>query len=262
MKLKTQFPVEAAANGTTSSTDLRGRISQLYTLAQSSDFIFGSPLGPLPGGQYALPQFVYFGPGTSDASPRLAVLAGLGRHDLPAARALAAFVGGLARQPDLGHGLNVSFFPVVNVIGLLGGAEDRDLSRRSWLHAADPEIALLAQDARVRQYQGYIRVVTTTDDEPAAWLRSVVSPFIDRSGIEVFNSADFDPWAVRFESVPFGSVTHGPLSLSEELPVAPFEVELALPADWPQSRADAALGRLLKRLLTRYRGFLAFGQNL
>ncbi|MES2697175.1 MAG: hypothetical protein V4773_27165 [Verrucomicrobiota bacterium] len=246
------------------SLDLRSRFSQLYEWAQTSEFIFGSPLGPIGGGQRAhyLPSFVYFGPQTSEASPRLAVLSGLGRHDLLAARAVTAFVEGLARQPDIGHALNVSLFPVANVRGLLEGAEERDLSEEHWGRSTAPEIRLLASDAQSKSYQGYIRISTTTDDEPSAWLRSVVSPFVARSGIEVFNSADFEPWTVRFESLPSSVISRGPLSLADDLPFAPFEVELALPADWPQARADRELSRLLKRLLTRYRGFLAYGLNL
>jgi hypothetical protein len=243
--------------------DLSLRLSRLYELAQDSEFIFGSPLGPLDRDRrYLLPRFVYFGPQTSEASPRIAVIAGLGRHDLPAARALTAFVESLATRPDIGHGLNLTFVPVVNVLGLLGQAEERDLADEDWSHSAEPEIALLADDARGRGYQSYIRIVTTTDDEPTARLISILSPTVTRSEIEVFNSLDFEPWSVSFEAVAADAISRGPLSLVAQLPVAPFEVELGLPAEWSQFRADAALAKLLKHLITRYRGFLAYGQNL
>src|SRR5688572_19652640 len=96
--MKTSFSHRSARTAAVPSTDLRARLSRLYELAQNSEFLFGSPLGPTPHETQALhlPQFVYFGPQTSEASPRLAVLAGLGRHDLSAARALTAFVEGLA----------------------------------------------------------------------------------------------------------------------------------------------------------------------
>lgn len=243
-------------------TGLRDRLSRLYELAQSADFLFGSPLGPLSGSDATLPQFVYFGPRTSDVSPRLAVVSGLGRHDLAAARAVLAFVERLALQPEIGHALNVSFFPVANVLGLLGGAEEHDLAGASWTKSPAPELALLAQDSRVRGYQGYVVVATTPDDEPTVRVRTVVSPFIERSNVEVFNSAHFAPWAVTFETHATGDITTGPLSLADDLPFAPFAVEVALPADWSQARADAAVARVLKRLLTHYRGFVAYGQHL
>lgn len=264
MNLNTPVPARSDGAAGVPSVELHTRLSRLYELAQSSSFLFGSPLAPLDAErrQYYLPRFVYFGPQTSAESPRLAVVAGLGRHDLPAARALTAFVEGLARNPDIGHALNISFFPLVNVLGLFGGAEERDLSDEDWTRSAEPEIALLAADARLRAYQGFIRVVTTADDEPSARLLTVLSPAIAHSEIEVFNSDDFAPWTVSFEAMPSGVITHGPLSLAGELAIAPFEVELALPADWTQARADTELSALLKRLVTRYRGFLAYGQNL
>lgn len=264
MSRKISAPASAAVPAAVPSSDLRGRLGRLYNLAQDSAALFGSPLWATHGenGVIALPQFVYFGPGTTDAAPRLAVFSGLGRHDLPAARALTAFVEGLARQPELGHALNLSFFPVVNVVGLLAGAEDRDLTGASWTQPVFPEIRLLARDARVRAYQGYVRIVTTADDEPAAVLRTVLSPFVTRSAIEVFDSSDFDGWGITFEALAAGAAVDGPLGLAEDLPFAPFELELALPGDWPQARADEALAALLKRLIVRYRAFFAYGQNL
>jgi len=265
MRLISSVAVRARVRGgAVPSPDLTARLGRLYDLAQHSVVLFGSPLA-LPdqdGHPRYLPRFVYFGPRTSDASPRLAVVAGLGRHDRPAARAVTAFVEGLVHRPALGPGLNLSVFPVVNALGLLGGAEERDLSAENWAHPAAPEIALLAHDARLRNYQGFIRVVTTSDSEPSARLRTVLSPLVARSGIEVFSSADFAPWPVGFEALPPAAINHGPLSLATTLPFAPFEVELALPSDWAQARTDRALAAVLKRLVTRYRGFLAYGQNL
>lgn len=246
------------------SNTLHTRLSRLYELAQNSDHLFGSPLGPVvrESHELYLPRFVYFGPQTSAVSPRLAVFAGLGRHDLSAARAVTAFLEDLARRSDIGHALNLSFFPVVNISALLGGAEESDFSEENWSRSNEPEIALLADDVRLREYQGFVRVVTTADDEPSARLVTVLSPFTARSAIEVFDSRDFGSWPVAFEALPSSAIAHGPLSLTDDLPFAPFEVELALPAEWPQARVDAELSSLLKRLITRYRSFLAYGQNL
>lgn len=262
MKLKRSVPAPVAGAAVVPS-DLSARLGRLYELTQSSGYVFGSPLAFLNAGQpQSLPRLVYFGPQISDGSPRLAILAGLGRHDRLAARAVMTFVEDLMRDPAIGQALSLSFFPVVNVLGLLGGAEERDLAEESWTTSNLPEIGLLAQDARLRSYQGFIRVITTADDEPSARLRSVLSPYVERSGIEVFSSADFDSWAVSFEALPSHSVGYGPLSLADDLPFAPFEVELALPAEWSQARADQQLSALLQRLVARYRSFLAYGQHL
>lgn len=246
------------------SADLARRLGALYELAQQSDFVFGSPLGPFRDGAqvHPIPRFVYFGPHTSQESVRLAVLAGFGRHDRPAVRALLAFVDGLCRQPDIGQSLNVSFFPVVNVAGLLGDGEERDLTCEDWAHSAAPEIALLRQDALRSGFQGFLRVITTADDEPSARVRTMRSSTVHPSAVEVFSPADFQPWPARFETIAEAAVAAGPLTIADVLPFAPFEVELALPAGWSQHHADAVLAKVLKRLIVRYRAFLAYGQHL
>ncbi|HET7537350.1 MAG TPA: hypothetical protein VFJ90_12905 [Candidatus Didemnitutus sp.] len=240
------------------------RLSRLYELAEESDHLFGSPLGPFydQARTHYLPRFVYFGPHTSQESLRLAVLAGTSPYDLAGARALLTFIEGLALQPNLGQGLNLSFFPLVNVVGLLGGAEDRDLTGENWVRSSESEIRLLGEDARVRNYQGFVRITMTADSEPSALVRTVVSPTVHVTGIELFSSEDFAPWPVRFEALSSGTVTSGPLSIADDLPSAPFEVELACPFDWPQSRIDRAIADVLRRVIVRYRAFHAYGLHL
>jgi hypothetical protein len=246
------------------SFSLAQRLSALAEAAQDSDYIFGSPLGPFFENETAhyLPRFVYFGPDSSPASLRLALVAGTGRHDLLSAQALVAFIEGLIQRPDLGHGLNLSFFPVVNVQRFLGGAEEHDLSAAHWGNTSDPEIRLLTQEVRVRGYHGFIVVETTTDEAPTARVRTVLTENIAASDVELFNSEDFLPWSVRFESITPRIASRGPLTLAMDLAFAPFEVEILLPAQWSQTHTDRRLAALLKRLLQRYRGFHAYGQHL
>jgi hypothetical protein len=236
----------------------------LVAIAQDSDHLFASPLGPIYDGDTAiqLPRFVYFGPNSSEVSLRLALVGGIGRHDSLAAHALLAFVEGLARRPDLGQGVNLSFFPVVNARRFLAGAEESDLSAAHWSRAEDPEIKLLSLDARVRSYHGFIVVTTTADEAPSARVRTVLTEHVAASDVELFNSEDFAPWSVRFESLTARAATQGPLTLAQDLASAPFEVEVALPAHWSQAHADRSLAALLKRLIHRYRGFHAYGHHL
>lgn len=264
MPTKNSSATRAQPPAVVPSSSLAQRLSALLETAQQSDYLFGSPLGPFydEATHHYLPHFVYFGPNSSQASLRLALLAGTGRHDHAAVRALLAFIERLARQPDLGQGLNLSFFPLVNVLGLLGGAEDRDLAGEHWGRSAAPEVGLLAQDTRLRGYQGFIHVVTSTDETPTAWVRTALTSNVEPTDLELFNSEDFQPWSVRFESLSSGAVTRGPLALADDLPFSPFEIELALPAHWPQARADQSLATLLRRLIIRYRGFHAYGQHL
>jgi len=245
------------------STSLQQRLSRLYGRAEESDHIFVSPLGPFnhEGEQFYLPHFVYFGPFTSQESLRLAVLAGFDPGDQPASRAVLAFIEGLTVRPDIGHALNISLFPVVNVRDEPAAA-GRRLSAEPWDRPRESEIQLLGQDARGRGYHGFFRIAVTHEDGPSATVRGVLSPSVGATGVELFNSDDFRPWPVRFEALSVGAIAHGPLTLADDLPYAPFEVELALPAAWSQTRIDGALAKLLKRLIVHFRGFQAYGQHL
>ncbi len=252
------------ASSSVPSSSLSARLRFLAEAAQESDHLFASPLGPFyaDDAPVYLPRFVYFGPHSSEASLRLALLAGWGRHDLLAAQSLVAFVEGLARRPDIGAGVNLSLFPVVNARRFLADAEEHDLSAVHWGESREAEIKLLSLEARVRSYHGLVSVVTTFDDAPAARVRTVLTDHVAASDVELFTSEDFGPWAVRFEALAARAVTEGPLTLAQDLAFAPFEVEIALPAHWAQAHADRSLAALLKRLIQRYRGFFAYGQHL
>src|SRR5688500_11018077 len=117
------------------------QLSSLYRLVQRSRHVFGSPLGPIVSDtrQLYLPRFVYFGPHASEAALRLSFLAGFDHRDLRSTLALLRFVEGLALEPDLGQGLNLSFFPLVDVVGLSRGESARSLAAHSWSRPTAPE---------------------------------------------------------------------------------------------------------------------------
>lgn len=250
-------PVEAV------QTDLRARLSSLYGHAQQSAYVFGSPLGPFfhHAAAFHVPRFAYFGPNTTDASVRLAVLSGYSSQSLPGTLALIAFIQRLALNPEIGHSLNLSFFPIVDVLGTLGDEAGRALGNESWTASSAPELALLEKDARLRAYQGFIRIETNDDDVITAELRAGHSHHSGATEIELIASDDFGPWPVRFQ----GAAAHagrGSLALSEDLPFAPFELTVAVPRAWPQPFIDRAVAHLLKRFIVRYRGLQAYGQHL
>ena len=151
-------------------TAIQEQLSVLYVLAEKSPHVFGSPLGPfrLRGERYHLPRFVYFGPNSADDAVRLAIYAGVDGTDERGSRALAQFVERLARTPHLGHGLNLSFFPLVNPSGHAFSTPRNlhavDLAAENWEDSEEREIALLRQDARVRGYHGFIRLESATHD--------------------------------------------------------------------------------------------------
>lgn len=240
------------------------QLAGLYDLVQRSQFVFGSPLGPIQAAQrtFHLPRFVYFGPHTSDVSLRLAFTAGLDHRDLRSTLALLNLVEQLALKPDIGQGLNLSFFPLVDVLGLANLATDRNLATADWSKSEAPEINLLEQDARLSGYHGFVRLETVRgQDDAAVRLRFAPNDY-PTPEVELISSDDFEPFSVRWESDAGAVPLDGPLSIAGDLATSPFELTLRLPAAWAAEQYRDATAAILKRFIIRYRGFLAYGQNL
>lgn len=240
------------------------QLSRLYALAEQSKYVFGTPLGPFSHGgrPHFLPRFVYFGPHTSEESPRIAFLAGLDSRDLRPTLALLHLIEELAVRPDLGQSLNVSFFPLVNVLGHQQPTAARDLSREGWIASASPELDLLAKDSRLRTYHAFVRIETgAADDAVTLRLRTGASDGT-ASSLPLVSSDDFEPYAVRWEIETDVAPASGPLSLGDDLPFRPLDLTLRVPADWAPEFYREAVASILKRFIVRYRGFLAYGQHL
>lgn len=245
------------------SIEFNERLTALYALAQRSRHVFASPLGPFyrDARHYHVPRFVYFGPHTSDESLRLAFHAGFDSSDLRGTLALLHFVERLALTPEVGQGLNLSFFPLADITGLLRG-EYRRLTGLSWQAPASAELKLLGLDARSRGYHGFVRLETSHADDDVVTIR-LRGHAADALGLELLNSDDTAPWQVRWESEPSAAApADGPLSLSDDLPFHPFELTLAFPASWSVELHREASAAILKNFIQRYRGFHAYAQHL
>jgi hypothetical protein len=245
---------------------IRSDLSELYALSQHSRHVFASPLGPLQaGGQAAyLPRFVFFGPHACDDSWRVAFLAGFDCRDLRASRALLALATRLATCGEAGHALNLSFFPLVDVLGLVGGRADRGLAAAPWGPGSPPETELLGRDALQRGYHGFVRVETGPPGDELIVLR-VRGAYADAASpdLELITPEETRSFPVRFEARPGGAPARdGPLSLAGELPLAPFELTLRIPAARSDDAYQHAAVTLLERFLQRYRAFQAYGQHL
>jgi hypothetical protein len=240
------------------------QLADLYDLVQRSEFVFGSPLGPIKAEKRSLylPRFVYFGPHTSDVSLRLAFTAGLDHRDLRSTLALLHLVEQIALKPDIGQGLNLSFFPLVDVLGLASLAPDRSLAAANWSRNNEPEINLLGQDARLAGYHGFVRLETVRGQDVATVRLRFAANDHPTPDVELVSSDDFEPFPVRWEADADQPPVDGPLSLAGDLPVPPFELTLRLPAAWPTEQYREAAASILKRFIIRYRGILAYGQNL
>ena len=244
---------------------LRSDLSALYALSQHSRYLFASPVGPFPaGGAPAyLPRFVFFGPHACDDSWRLAFLAGFDHGDLRASRALVALATRLTADSETGHALNLTFFPLVDAGGLASGERGRGLAGARWEPGAPGEIGLLQHDARQRGYHGFVRLETAGRGEDLIVI-GVRGPYARAQSpdLELITSEETRTFPVRLEADGGGPAREGPLSLTDELPLAPFELTLRIPGSWSDDAYQHAAVTLLERFLRRYRAFQAYGQHL
>ncbi len=252
----------ASASSLSLSAALGEQLSTLYALAQRSDYVFGTPLGPVyhAGQHHYLPRFVYFGPHTSEESPRIAFLAGLDSRDLRPTLALLHLVEELALAPDIGQSLHLAFYPLVDVLGHLQPAAGRDLTAQRWSAASAPEIDALAKEARLRTYHAFVRIESVSSDD-AVTLRVNTAPG-SVANAPFFSSEDTEPYPVRWEIESGPPPAAGPLSLGDDLPFRPIDLTLRIPATWSPDYYREAVASILKRFIVRYRGFLAYGQHL
>jgi len=263
-RFETVAHVAAPAPAQSVSQELSERLNSLYALSQRSNYVFGSPLGPFyhKAHHLSLPRFVYFGPHTHDESLRLAFYAGHEHDDLRSAFALLHLVERLAIAPDIGQGLNLSFFPLLDAAGLFHGETGRDLASANWANSSAPEINLLQKDARSRGYHGFVRVLTASGtDEISVSLRSQFPSAVQAPGVEFISSEDFDPLTVRWESAN-ALINDGPLTLNDDLPFSAFELTLRIPAAWSADLYREAVSSILRRFILRYRTLQAYGQHL
>lgn len=255
--------IPAPAAPLSPAIEFNERLSSLYALAQRSQYVFASPLGPFyrQARHYHVPRFVYFGPHTSDESLRLAFHSGFDARDLRGTLALLHFIERLALTPDLGQGLNLSFLPLADVTGLLRN-DTQDLAGSSWVSPSNPELALLAGDARNRGYHGFVRIETTSADDDVITIR-LRGHSAENLGVELLNSSDIAPWSVRWEATQVDAIpADGPLSLGDDLPFHPFELTVGLPAAWSIELHREAVTTILKKFIVRYRGFQAYAQHI
>ncbi|HZZ20372.1 MAG TPA: hypothetical protein VFE25_13430 [Opitutaceae bacterium] len=262
----TTSPGKGSAAAVGVSADLlQSELSALYALSQSSPFVFASPLGPVPTGAVAsyLPRFVFFGPHASEQSWSISLLAGFDHGDLRSSRALVALAARLAASSDTGHALNISIFPVVDVLGLVCGLGERELSRAQWGSGAQPEIALLERDARQRGYHGFVTLETAPPGDDSISIR-VCGSFsrVLTPGLELMSTEDAGTFPVRFEADGPQAASEGPLSIADDLPILPFELTIRIPSSWSSEDYQNSAVTLLERFLCRYRAFQAFGQHL
>jgi hypothetical protein len=179
----------------------------------------------------------------------------------------------LETRPDLAAGYALSVYPICNPTGFEDDTRHsrrgKDLNREFWKNSAEPEVRLLQADLISRSFHGLISL--HTDDtasgcygivrgatltkhliEPALRAAEEFLPRDERSVIDGFKARD---GVVR-------ECYEGVLSAPPKVRPRPFEIILETPKVPPSFLKEAALVRALASILTEYRKFISYAQNL
>ncbi len=222
---------------------------------------------------YALPRYLFLGPGGGDEAIRIGLFAGIHGDEPEGVHALVQFLALLERNPELATGYCLFVYPVCNPTGF----EDRtrharggkDLNREFWNGSAEPEVMLLQSELQAHAFHGVISL--HTDDTShgfygfahgATLTKHLIEPalqaaeqFLPRNG-----NASIDGFRARKGIIR--DRYPGILSAPPKVRPRPFEIVLETPKDPPAYLKEAALVAALRMILTRYREFIAYAANL
>jgi murein peptide amidase A len=204
---------------------------------------------------------------------RIGCFAGIHGDEPAGTVALLEFMADLITRPTLAQGYELFLYPLCNPVGFAQGTRlsgrGKDLNREFWKQSREPEVLLLEQEIRSRNFQGlvslhsddtsngmygFVRGAVLTRDllEPALRAAQQVLPRNTLPVIDGFPAID-------------GIITEcyqGVLTSPPELDPAPFEIILESPQHAPLPDQARAFQLALESIIVEYQKFLAFAANL
>ena len=246
---------------------------------------FLEPLRQLPGVQadglgafsvsgqsYALPRFIFRGPNASDPI-RIAIFAMIHGDEPAGALAAARFLHELAAAPGLAENFLLHVYPICNPTGFEDNhrhsRSGQDLNREFWKTSAEPEVQLLERELRNGHFNGLIQL--HTDDTSAGMYgfvrghtltENLLRPALAAAGKVLPRNvnAQIDGFAAR-DGIIYDQY-EGSLAAPLEIEPVPFEIVLETPHHAPMNQQVEALVVAMRTILSEYRQFVSFAQNI
>ena len=223
--------------------------------------------------RYELPRYLFIGPKGGDAPLRIAIFAGIHGDEPEGTHAAVQFLKLLETRPELAAGYALSVYPICNPTGFEDDTRhsrrEKDLNREFWKNSAEPEVRLLQADLTSRSFHGIISL--HTDDTAAGVYGIVRGATLTKHLIEPALQAaeEFlprDPRAIidgfKAREGVVRECYEGVLSAPPKVRPRPFEIILETPKLPPSFLKEAALVRALASILSEYRKFISYAQNL
>jgi hypothetical protein len=227
----------------------------------------------LDGESYILPRYLFIGPKSGDAPIRIGIFAAIHGDEPEGAYAAVRFLQFLENYADLAAGYCLSVYPLCNPTGFEDNTRHsrhgRDLNREFWGNSREPEVGLLQAQLVSGSFHGIISLhVDDTSDgfygvvggatltkhliEPALKAADAFLPLDTRKLIDGFPARQ----SIVRETFP------GVLSAPPVVRPRPFEIVLEAPKGQPAFLTESAFLAALQSILTGYRKFIAYAQNI
>jgi murein peptide amidase A len=227
----------------------------------------------IDGERYELPRYLFIGPKGGDAPIRIAIFAGIHGDEPEGVHAAIQFLKLLETKPELAAGYALSVYPICNPTGFEDNTRHsrrgKDLNREFWKSSAEPEVRLLQADLTSRSFHGMISL--HTDDTASGFYgivrgatltKHLIEPALQAAGefLPRDQRAIIDGFKAREGVVR--ECYEGVLSAPPKVRPRPFEIILETPKLPPSFLKEAALVRALASILSEYRKFISYAQNL
>jgi murein peptide amidase A len=250
------------------------KLRRLYwpflALAEVCQEIVGAVAGSfdVEGKRYTIPSFVFRGPATRLRPIRLGLFALLHGDEPAGALGLERLLSSLANHPAPARGYELSCYPLCNPTGYEDGTRHNragfNLNREFWHGSALPEIKIIEDELRERQFDGiialhsnetsnglhgYIQGRGLNEHLPAPLLRTPVP--VSSPKLRTIS----DGFAVM--NAPVEETCPGVLAPPPEQNPRPFRIVYKTAAGAPMSQQVEAISCALRSVLAAYRGFPA-----
>ena len=253
-----------------------GRRSLVHFLAplRALAAVQADALGPfdIASQSYTLPRFIFRGPNASDPI-RIGVFATIHGDEPAGALAAAKFLRELAAAPGLAENFLLHVYPICNPTSFEDNTRHSrrgcDLNREFWRSSAEAEVQLLERELRTGHFNGLIQLhADDTSDGIYGFVRghtlteNLLRPALAAAGKVLPRNvnAQIDGFAAR-DGIIYDQY-EGILAAPVEMEPVPFEIVLETPHHAPMNQQVEALVVAMRTILSEYRQFVSFAQNI
>lgn len=223
------------------------------------------------GESYSLPQLTFRGPNAGEI--RIGIFSTIHGDEPAGALAVQRFLLELAKQPDFASDYTIHAYPLCNPTGYedntRASRHGKDLNREFWKNSPEHEVRLLESELRTRYFNGIIQLhADDTSEGIYGFVRGhtltehLLRPALAEAGKILARNvnAQIDGFAAR-DGIIY-DLYEGVLGAPAKIDPVPFEIVFETPGLAPIDLQVEALVVALRTILTEYRQFISFAQNI